>query len=162
MRKKRKYYSLVREPKGDLYTYLLEAAGVYANYAQVVIRHTLSLSEKGRLALRKLQPFLHSQEEAAEWPGTKLIGSTATIYRYYIEPSCIETLTESSNALYEWKQPELPEDLCFLRADGSPWFGSISHEADSFFILSVDEYYTLTNHFPILTKIIKEDQTSEE
>lgn len=161
MPKKRRYYSLVREPQGELYANLLDAAGVFSDYAQIVIRHSIMLSDRGKEALNQLRPFLHNFEEAEEWPGTKLTGDTATIFRYFTEPACIETLKELSNALYEWRQPELPEDLCFFRKDGSTWFGSISHEGDSFFILSVDEHSKLVNQFPILSTILSEDNTFE-
>jgi hypothetical protein len=39
-------------------------------------------------------------------------------------------------ALYEWRQPNYPEDLCLLRQDRSPWLVSIAHENDSYLCLS--------------------------
>jgi len=48
----------------------------------------------------------------------------------------------------EWVAPGLPEDLCFLRQDGSWLLASVTHEGDVFIEVSNDERHELALMYP--------------
>jgi hypothetical protein len=56
---------------------------------------------------------------------------------YQLTSEVVAALTTAATGLYDWQQPELPEDLCLLRDEDDPWLVSIAHEGDAF--VSVDE-----------------------
>jgi hypothetical protein len=86
--------------------------------------------------IQAAQPFLIKEEETDEWFGTKLLGDKAWVYTFRLCPEAITLVAEASLALFSWLQPDLPEDLCFVRFDGTPWLVSISHERDGYFLIS--------------------------
>ncbi len=150
-------YTFIVEPTDNLYSQLLEIAQSKCKYALLVIRHTLPMDRTARLALEQLTPFLISKTESNEWPGTILTNSTALIYKYNLETESIKVLRKLSTRLYDWKQPNLPEDLCFLKEDDSAWLATTSHEADSYLFLTDQEYFQLLEQFPTLRNVIQKD-----
>jgi hypothetical protein len=58
--------------------------------------------------------------------------------------------------LYEWQQPERPEDLALLRRDGTPLLGSSAHERDGFLVLDEDELERLSLTLPWLPEVLAE------
>jgi len=63
----------------------------------------------------------------------------------------VEVLTKSASGLYDWVQPSLPEDLCLLRPDETPWLVTISHERDAYLVLDAKEHVELVREIPELT-----------
>jgi len=57
-------------------------------------------------------------------------------------------LKTEAHGLYDWVQPNRPEDLCFLRSDETPWLATIAHEKDAYFELSGEEKQRLTKALP--------------
>ncbi|MCL6592265.1 MAG: hypothetical protein K6U80_20260 [Firmicutes bacterium] len=53
-----------------------------------------------------------------------------------------------SKKISDWKQPKLPEDLCLLRDNGTPWLISIAHENDMYLEISIEEKEALINNIP--------------
>jgi hypothetical protein len=100
--------------------------------AILALRPGVPLSRRGHDALARLEPCLLRRSEATEWPGTRLISGTATVFSYGVSDFLCKALQESADALYDWQQPELPEDLCFTRADGTAVLTTVSHECDAF------------------------------
>lgn len=134
---RRKCFTLTTEPRGDMYRSLLNYAVDACEVALLVVRPDLLLSKTGEKVLAQLRTYLQEQTEASEWPGTQLLDGIAKVFCYSYEPGCIAILARAADALYSWEQPQLPEDLCLLRADGDPWLVSIAHEKDSYLFLSV-------------------------
>jgi hypothetical protein len=78
-----------------------------------------------------LTPYLVGSDETQEWPGTRLVGGgTSVRYTYRLCPE-LEVLTSAASDLFEWVNPALPEDLHFLREDGSTALGNIAQEDDA-------------------------------
>ena len=150
-------YTFLVEPTDNLYYQLLEIAQSICKYALLVILHTIPVDVTAKLALEQLTPFLVSITESNEWPGTILTNSTAQIYKYNLETECINVLKKLSTRLYDWKQPYLPEDICFLKEDGSAWLVTTSHEADSYLFLTDQEYFQLLEEVPALRNIIRKE-----
>jgi hypothetical protein len=64
----------------------------------------------------------------------------------------LSRLTKAADSIYAWRQPALPEDLCALRADDTPWLASIAHEGDAWLELTPDEQAVVTDALPDLLK----------
>jgi hypothetical protein len=112
-------------------------------YFSLVVRETLELDIKGREVLNLLRPFLISEENVSEWPGTKLYNGTAKLRIFRFNNETVSIILDFSSNIFDWKQPFLPEDLCLLRDDKSALFISISHEKDFYFELTDIEYRIL-------------------
>lgn len=141
-------YSFTREPKDDVYQKLIDYALPYCENIVLVIRPSLPMSPAVSDVLNRLAPFLVEAIETSEWPGTKLLDETARVYRYKFTFESAPILKQAAPSLYGWTQPQLPEDLCLMRADGSPWLVSIAHEMDGYLELSVEEKNNLLVALP--------------
>lgn len=148
------HFSLLEEPTGDVYRKLIDYATSNCHTALLVVRHSIPLASRGKGILDQLAAFLRRQEDSSEWPGTRLLDSTALVLQYEFGPGCANVLKESAEALYDWKQPSLPEDLCLLRDDADPWLVSIAHERDGYLYLSQDEARNLFSALPIIESLV--------
>jgi hypothetical protein len=144
----RHIYDLLREPTGDVYRHLWKASADYCDVLLLVIRHTIKVNESAQAVIERLEPFLISQAESAEWPGTRLLDDTATVYRFELSSETISVLGEATDALFSWSQPEMPEDPCLIRFDGEPWLVTIAHEQDAYLNLTSEEKTSLEAGIP--------------
>lgn len=150
MKTERSVYDLLKEPTGDVYHRLLGISTDYCNTFLFVLRHTIGVNESALAVMERLDPFLISRAESAEWPGTRLLDHTATVLRFELSSGTKHVLGEATHSLFSWSQPELPEDLCFIRFDGKPWLVTIAHEKDAYFVLTPEEKTTLEAKIPDL------------
>lgn len=148
-------FTFTEEPSGQLYRALLDACVEYCDVGLLVERPSIGLSEQGRSFLERLRPSIREEKQLAEWPGTKLQGHTALVRFFAFNPESAIVLKESSEALYEWQQPTLPEDLCLLRPGGQPWLVSIAHERDGYLKISEEERYRFVKQLPELAAILR-------
>ena len=114
----RHVHSLAREPGGATYEGLIEIASQVCTRAILVKRASAALDPEGRALLEALRALNGEERESGEWPGTRLLGGTATVVTFDV-CQAPRTLLESAGGLYRWQQPKRPEDLCLVRADGS-------------------------------------------
>jgi hypothetical protein len=143
-------YGFTREPTGSAYADLLEFCGSIATTAILVVRKAEWLDEDALAVMDRLRLFEVKAEARSEWPGTQLIGHTATVYRYRVDEAFIGALRACSNGLYEWQHPHRPEDLAFLNRDGRPVLTSIAHERDGYIELLAEELALLERHPRVL------------
>lgn len=129
-------FTITTEPAGEFYEALLDHCFTCCKYALLVVRPTISLSSRGEEALAALGSALVNKSKQSEWPGTRLHGHEADVYLYNYNLKCKTILLRSTRALYDWQQPELPEDLCLLKSKSEPYLISIAHERDSYFKIS--------------------------
>jgi hypothetical protein len=133
-----------------------------AEAAYVVLRPTVPLAASASTVLHRLNDHEIARREVTEWPGTQLLlGATATLIQYRMSSRLADLLASMADGLYEWAQPNLPEDLGFLRDDGSTWLASISHERDSYVEMSRTEEERLLDHIPELSSLIAEEKTPD-
>jgi hypothetical protein len=147
-------YNLVKEPTGETYCRLIRHLSSYCNEFLLVIRSSVNAYPSTIEGLEKFRDFLLRRSEEAKWPGTELLDGTATVYRFRLSPEALDHLSSLAEGLYSWKQPELPEDLCFIRFDGSPCLVSIAHEKDGYLLLSDEEYAQLIEEVPDVVPLI--------
>lgn len=140
----------VAEISGAHYRELLEIAQLHCRQFLCVVRPSLDLSEQAAAFLARCQPYLLLKTARSEWPGTQLLEDVATIYTFELGDYTASLLREAADGLQSWLQPDLPEDLCLLRANGTPWLVSITHEGDYYFELSAAERSSLQGHLPWL------------
>jgi hypothetical protein len=147
-------FTITSEPKNKIYRDLLDYGVNECAFALIVIRPSLPLSEAGTRALKELEQYLHEERFSSEWPGTTLLAETARVLLYQFGSECASVLEELTSSLYSWQQPNLPEDLCLLRANEEPWLVSIAHERDSFLYLLEDEKSQLLKALPHFAPIL--------
>lgn len=123
--------TIVTEPRGPMYRRLLEVALRYCNEGLVVTRESLGVGPTARAMLAALAPHMRAVEQRSEWPGTVLYGEHATIHRFRYDLQTADLLLAQSTGLYDWRQPDLPEDLCLLSQD-TPWLVTVAHERDAY------------------------------
>lgn len=154
----RHVYDFVVEPRGKSLQKLVSALGDRCAYVMVVIRDDLGLCDTANSVLSRIGPDVVERIRSSTWPGTTLIGSEATIIRFRPSAVALEGVLSAAEGLYDWQQPVLPEDLCFLRNDGSALFASISHEGDAFLDVDDEEYEALVRDVPELPSIVRRRQ----
>jgi hypothetical protein len=124
--------SLLHEPKGRTYHQLLNEMTTYCSSFQLVARDQLVFDDNCTNLLEDFAKYLTSKSKTTKWPGTDLIGSAATIYKYVFNQESLALIQENSFALYEWVAPAKPEDLSLFTRDNAPFLVTISHENDAF------------------------------
>jgi len=145
-------YSIAEEPAGAVYKDLLDAGARFCRRALVVVRPSIVLADAGGKVLELLRAWNGTEQMASEWPGTRLLKGTAALLTFDLNRESL-LLLRSVPGLYSWQQPDLPEDLCLLRADGTPWLVSISHENDAYLNLEEAEAALLRKDVPGLVLV---------
>jgi hypothetical protein len=139
----RKTYDLIDEPTGPDYDALLDCASAQCATAVLMV-HTDAPDPRARAALDALEP--HLQERSAT--------SAGALYRYTLDRDTVATLKATARGLYGWRHPALPQDLCLLRADGSPWLVSIAAERLGYLELAPFEKLLLGRAAPGLAAVL--------
>jgi hypothetical protein len=145
-------YDLLAEPRGEAYRMLIRASLDYANSFLLVVNPGIGIVEDpGQRLMAELHPYLLSEDQKTQWPGTMRFGDeSALVSRFSLSPQTTAILGGAVEGLFEWIGPGLPEDLCILRADGSPWLVTISQERDAYLELRYGERATLAEDVPSL------------
>ena len=125
-------FDIASEPKDDVYRQLLAKFGQYSSAVMVVLRDPTYLTPTGTNVLNQISPWCLRTEKKSEWPGTVMKNFSATIHTYRLSSELLIILQTVTKSLYQWVQPELPEDLCFIRPDGRPILVTIAHECDAY------------------------------
>ncbi|MEO7110004.1 MAG: hypothetical protein ABI183_06175 [Polyangiaceae bacterium] len=134
-------HSFRAEPLGKAYIELIDACcRVAATFGLIVRESSLALPEGLSRQLERNRPYQSEVLSVQQWPGTVLLGSErALLYRYNVAPGSAAFLASAIDHLFGWVHPQLPEDLCFFRADGSVLLTTTSHERDGYLTLTHEE-----------------------
>lgn len=157
IRMARRQFRLGCEPRGASYEALLRRVAEFSSLVLVVVRDDLGLTDEARQLLNELDKLGSSQMRASEWPGTQLLGGEASIWRAPVTDKLVEILVRASDSLYGWQQPQLPEDLAFLRTDGSTVLGTVAHEEDGWLELADQEYSSIVASCGALLDLVPEE-----
>lgn len=150
----REHVTISVEPTGEIYRRLLDRIAPLCGRFSLVVRPTIELGTAASDVLQQLQPFLVANAQQDAWPGTQLIGDTAHVYYFTVDPRSLAILLNAAEGLYDWLQPALPEDLCFYRHAGEPLLAAISHEGDGYLDLSAEERERMVRDAPELAAIL--------
>ena len=143
-------FDIISEPVEETYRQLLANCVTYSSTILLVVREPSLLSDSARTFLEGVEMHLLSKGNQSEWPGTVLVGHTADVYRYRLHPEVLLKLQTAARRLYQWVQPDLPEDLCLVRSDGSPTLVTIAHERDGYLTVTEAEAENLLVAIPHL------------
>jgi hypothetical protein len=142
-------YRIVEEPTAANYGLLLDFMRDRATTMSLALVGSGRKSRRAQACLDELRPYLVDASESAEWPGTRLMeGYSALLHRFSVSSSSVAVLRNAADGLYSWQAPELPDDLCFYRADGTALLGSTAHERESELRLERAEYAALLRLAP--------------
>jgi hypothetical protein len=98
--------------------------------------------------LAALEPELITTAETDHWPGTRLDGSTALVRFYRVERRSTQLLSRvGSLAAFV---PPLPEDLCILGSDKTPWLVSATRAGRFQLHLTAEEQRAVEKTLPWL------------
>jgi len=136
----RKTYDLIDEPCGPEYDALLDGALAQCTTAVVWITG----GERPAAAVEALASHLMGENA----PGSR------TVLRYRYNRDSAAVFKQLARGLYAWRQPQLPEDLALLRADGSPWLVSIARERLGYLELTPFEKLLLGRSAPGLVAVL--------
>ena len=94
-----------------------------------------------QMLLEDLAPHFNSIENVGMWPGSELsFGATRPRYLYYANDLSISAILAASDDFLDWDGVDLPDDLHFLRSDGSTVLGSTACEGYVWLELSKTQY----------------------
>ena len=115
--------------------------------------------------IRLISPHILKKQTVLSWPGTIKQPFKNSEYKgeeMYVlnaNPNLIQEIKLLIPTLWDWQGPKYPEDLRFLRPDGTPWFVSITHEDDAYVELEDSELKAFTEYFGNdLIEYFKEDE----
>ncbi|AET67829.1 hypothetical protein Desor_2227 [Desulfosporosinus orientis DSM 765] len=130
---------ITSDPRDEVYRDVIDKAFKYCDEFILVVRKDLSLSSQAKLVLSSLSNSLIEISEQFEWPGTMLGGGESAIVNYFkTDNHAKKILKEVSNSLHSWVQPDLPEDLSFIKGNNL-WLVNTSHESESYFVTEEKE-----------------------
>ena len=130
-------YQFAYEPAGSRYADLLRVAQRFCAYLTLVMQE-FTWTSRAHEAIEQLKQWHLEDHQVKEWPGTQTLKS-ATMMIFKFDAGTVGALSGLARRLYQWEQPDLPEDLCLFRPTGEPWLVSISHERDGWLHLRPDE-----------------------
>lgn len=117
------------EPIGEAYRSLIRFCGAHSRTCGFVFRgldvpHCQLFAEERSLIDARFRV-------TSDWPGTRLVGHSAVIMEFDAQAGSVFA-EHASPGLYSWIAPTLPEDLHFVREDGSILLASCAHERFAF------------------------------
>lgn len=148
------------EPRGVLYRGLVEWLTPRSAEVWLIVRDEDLQDQSVEDTLNGLGRWQRSAHSVSEWPGTQLLGGTARCYRFDCTPSVAAVVSRLVDGLYDWQQPELPEDLSFIRKNGSPLLSTIAHEREAFLELTPEEEAELRIELPAVFALLDRPEES--
>lgn len=137
----RRTYQVLFDSPEDIYERVLRTAALFSQRCGVIVRSELvRLTEAATDLLVLLEPKLVRQELVARWPGTELTRNRMSRrYIYDLDDELLGWLVQSATSPFQWVNPDLPEDLHFMRQDGSTVLGTTAQEDDLWLELDNEE-----------------------
>lgn len=139
---RRRWYRLAAAPEGPQFDALLDFAFARrAHYPTFLLvqRGEHALSKDARALLDALSPWLITTVEADRWPGTALAAGGAHVSFFHLDRGALSVL-KHAGSLAAFVSPRLPEDLCIMAADKTPWLASSSRTKTFLLHLSEEEH----------------------
>lgn len=117
---------LLSEPKGENYKSLIQIAFDACDIFLFIKHSQLSYNQSFDKVVKELESDFICCKEQNEWPGTISV-PTATVYYFHTSEKSKEILKDITDSLFNWRAPNLPDDLCFLKGE-KHWLVNTSHE----------------------------------
>lgn len=152
------HYAFTKELKGNLYRdFIQHSCEKTCAQGLVVLQSTCPVSTSCTMFLDRLKPEVFEKRYQMWWPGTILLShDPSEVHHFRTTRNAVAALL-SVKGMYDWLQPDLPEDLCLARSDGSIWLSSIASERESFLNMTTPESEDLFRVLPKLRQMLKPD-----
>lgn len=159
---RKKVYNLKSNIADDTYRKVIEHSLKQCDTFLLVVQNPRWFVNSAWHILGNLEPFLIRKKIATQWPGTILFNKkvSADVYSFRLTFESATILRESATSLFAWIRPKLPEDLTFLRSDGSVWLATIAHEKDGYMELTLEEFDALIRIIPELEYLLDSTRPS--
>lgn len=155
---KRMMFTFTEEPRGSVYDTLLEVGLTETERLGLIVQKFRSYPPSMEQVLDTLSTYLIDTNDVSEWPGSRLLaGYKVQLRLYRFQPPVKDFLQFVATGLFDWENPELPDDPHLLRADGSTWLGCTVHEEDAWLELTSAEFADLQGKAPDLAAILRSD-----
>ncbi|MRN52705.1 leucine-rich repeat domain-containing protein [Paenibacillus monticola] len=142
--------SFYTDPKGEVYERLIDFLIEHTDKFVLSEWHEhYGIVKPYTEIMDKLKPFLVEQCTMEEMQAKS--GANYSQGTYYIYQCCTDAgivLKEAVHGLYDWRQPQMPEDLCFWDAAGADYLYSVSHEKIMGIKMSEEEAEQLADSIP--------------
>ncbi|ADL52271.1 hypothetical protein [Clostridium cellulovorans] len=126
-------------PKGEVYRDLIDLAFEICDTFILVVRNDISTTENVDYVLEKLNPSLKEVKKQFQWASIIVCSDiSASVYYYHTDDNAKKILKESANSLHQWVQPNLPEDLSFIK-NNELWLSNTAHEYESYILTDDSE-----------------------
>lgn len=150
-------HTFQHEPQQATYLELVDFCCRFATHLVVVVRdqarggRTTPVTRK----LVQLTPYLTAMSRGGAVSGRD--EDRVIVCRHRIVPGLRDTVKSIATRLFEWADPRLPEDPCFLREDGAALLVTLSGARDAYLLLRDDEERSvLEREYPRLAAILRE------
>ena len=154
-------YLLKTEPSPGAFCDIFDHAVDRCGFAVAVVRPLSRMSPRGEEVLKRLEPFLAEKKVSNKRPGSKVLAENALLYKYKYGAPFSDAVQELNDHLYNWLQPNFPEDICLLRENEEPWFVSCSNKKVSYFSLAEPEKNELVQKIPEMGRILMRDKSED-
>lgn len=132
-----------KDLSGPVYTQFLQTLWSLSSTCSFTVQPSLGCSDRLRRFLKDMEVHLASVRRSNVWPGTQLMDGEADVYTFLCKETTLECVLRYSSSLFEWLQPDLPEDLALYRNDGSTILETVTHEQEGLLKISLVEYERL-------------------
>lgn len=139
----RRQYQFLAEPAGPAYRALVAAALDRCTHGAVLVDHRPP-APPGRRVLDGLRSHVTSVTSTGQ----------GIVMRFRLDQESAAILAGGAGGLYRWRAPELPENLSFLRGDGTPWLVSAAAAGVGLLELTPFEKLLLERHAPAVAELL--------
>ena len=125
------------------------ACEISAKIGLIVRSRSVELSAAGKAVLSDLVAVEQGVKDVFSWPGTQRVGSVAAVrHLYRADAQAADVIGRRASNFNEWVNPALPEDVHFVRNDGSLVLASVAQHDRAWLELTADEVAHLELGFP--------------
>jgi hypothetical protein len=121
--------NILKEPRDRIYEKLIQHAFKVCKTFILAMQREILMYYPEPEILKKLEPFKIDEVKALYYPKIEYYNHEAMFYFYKCNEETESIIMKEVSGLYEWRYPDLPEDLTFLDDKGDVWMNSISHES---------------------------------
>jgi hypothetical protein len=144
---------ITKEIFGEMYYRLIDFAVKKFPYFVLILNSKHEVGETAKKVLEELAPFVIKRNEPT---GVQLLDGKLEVFYCNLTEASAEILKKHASSLYQWKLPELPENLSIIRNFKQPWLRNIAHEKASMFYLSPAEKEEILKDIPELSEYLLE------
>jgi len=150
----RKDFTITEDVHGQRYFDLIKWCVSHSAQVGFTVSPKAKLSNRSKALIHACEDRGAIKREVTAWPGTVLQSGTAIMY-LTTGLENMDTILAAASNLFAWQDPDLPEDLFFLRDDDSALLTTTTHEDHAHLTLDDDELDQIKADLPWITQILQ-------